>query len=292
MAVTTLNWVFLVLSFVAAIPGSALLWRVYDALDASAIKNPLQRLAQYESCSFVFFFIINAAIVSLANKGSSTAVLRVLSIGVLFYITILGYYVDFTNLNNLRIVDMSSTKVYSLPNTNSAAGQIDTVNQRKLLGGLILGYFSLFFGLLSTISSESKLGQTAKPALFLWFFSLILAIPGVVVCWSNDSSPTYGNLNSNLEAQTLLFGITTVTLVQWFVLTLGLFNAAEDLLSASGFIFGVAGLYFPIKYFYLQSFQPSDADFIWAGPILCWIATFVMALSAILAQSSKKEATV
>jgi len=285
------NWILLVISFISAIPGSALLWRVYDALDASIIANPLQRLAQYESCSFVFYWVVNLIILLVANKGQSTAILRVLNIGILFFITVYGDYVNFTNLNNLRIVDMSSSKLYYLPTTEN--GPVDNTNQRKLLGGLILGWFSLFFGLLSTISGEVKLGQIGKGAIFFWIFSLLLAIPGVVVSWSNNSAPDYvPGSATDLKIQTNLFFITTATMIQWIVLSLGLLNAAEDLLAASAFIFGLAGLYFPINFFLIEYTNPNQADFLWAGPILCWIATFLMAVSAVLAQSSKKEATV
>jgi len=290
MALSAFNWILLVLSFVTAIPGSALLWRVYDGVDASVIHNPLQRQAQYESCSFIFYFIINLITLLVANKGQATSILRTLSIGILFYTTVYGDYVNFTNLNNLRIVEMSSDKVYSIPTNGNA---VDTVNARKLLGGLILGYFSLFFGLLSTVSGEVKF-PSGKISVLFWILALILAIPGVVVSWSNSSAPTYSSPYdyTHLQVQTALFAITTTILVQWIVLSLGLLNGAEDLLAASAFIFGVLGLYFPVLYFFMQSQEPDDTDYIWAGPILCWIASGSAAVSAVLAQSSKKEATV
>jgi len=278
--------VFLVLSFICVIPGCALLWRVYDA--SETISGNLQRLAQYESCSFLFFWVVNAAIAHMGRESQKvSSVLRTLSIGVLLYITVYGNYVNFNNLNNLRIVEMSSNKQYNIPNSTTV---LDTVNARKLLGGLILGYFSLFFGLLSTLK-EIKMANISGMASFFWIFSLALAIPGVVVCWTNGYVPTYTYPMSDTDRynQSVIFEITTVTMVEFIVLTLGLLAGADDLLASSAFIFGVYGAFIPIAYFYLQSLSPKDSDYIWAGPILCWIATWCMSISASFAENGKAK---
>jgi len=289
MAVSAIGTAFLVLSFICVIPGCALLWRVYDS--DSAVKGNWERLAQYESCSFLFFFVVNAAIAYGTRNSKAASVLRVTSIGILLYITVFGEYVNFNNLNNLRIVEMSDNKQYNIPNT---ATTLSTPDARRLLGGLILGWFSLFFGLLSSVETLS-FSNAKGMGLGFWVLALVLAIPGVVVCWSNGYVPTYAFPQDDTarSMQEVLFKITTVTIVEFVVLTVGIMAASNEILGASAFIFGVFGAFIPIGYFYLQSFKPSDSDYIWAGPILCWISTFCMCISASFSESAgDKSATV
>lgn len=269
--------ILLAIAFCCAVVGSALLWRVYDDHVNDQIRGNLQRLAQYESCSFVFFWIANLVVMLHADNNKGFQVMRTASIGILLYTTVYGDYVNFNNLNNLRIVKMgSNSQSYYIPHTTTPA-TTDALN--RLLGGLILGYISLLFGLISSaldVSGFSKINVSGK---VLWFIALIIAIPGVVVTWASPNAAYNFDDGINSTTQNLCFQITTIVIVEWVVLTVGMFSGAVDLMAASAFIFGVGGLYIPVAFFFIQSYSPSNADYSWAGPILCWISTWVMAVA-------------
>lgn len=275
------------------------MWRVFDAEDT--ISGNFRRQADYEVCGFLFFWAA-ALIAVLKLKGDGdAAVARAIALGALVYITVYGVYTNFTNLNNLRIVDQSNDKMYYWPLTN--AGPIDRVQQRKFFGGLILGYFSLILGLLSMVSGCGA-GKAGGFSVILFFIGTVIAIPGIVVCWSSSGAPTYPNFavasasaaTVQLAIENALFHITTFVVVQWFVLLLGLFSDAKDLVSGSGWIFGLGNLFAPVAYFFIQSQSPDDSKFTWAGPILCWIGCAVLALAALVSPGAgaepKKEAAV
>lgn len=295
MAVGTLNWVFIALSFFCAIPACGLMWRVFDSEEN--IKDDYRRQADYEVCGFLFYWFTSFLALYKSRDGSSGAVLRTISIGVLVYLTIAGTYTSFQNLNNLRIVDQSNDRYYYWPLTFN--GPIDRVQQRKFFGGLILGYFTLLFGLLAQ-ASEFNFGKAGGSASLLFFVGTIISIPGVVVSWSSSGAPTYpdfanGSANNavNYAIQGELFQITTFTIVQWLVLSVGLFSATEDLVSSSGWIFGLGNLFAPVAYFFIQQQSPADKNFSWAGPILCWVGCAVLAAAAAVAPvGQKKEASV
>ena len=245
-----MNWVALVASFACVIPGCALLWRVYYSSDL--IQGELYRQANYETCGFLFFWVLSLLAVLKLKDGKDVLVVRAMAVGVLLYITVYSTYLSFNVLNNLRIVDESNTKKFVFPVTFN--GPVDRVEQRKLFGGLILGYFSLFFGFLATVTNF-KTTSGSGLAKGLWFFALLLLIPGVVVSWTNNGAAAYPYGSSNTAdytAQEYLFVITTLTLVQFFVLTFGLFSAGDDLLASSAFIFGVGNLFAPVYYFVIQ----------------------------------------
>jgi hypothetical protein len=303
MAASPVNWILLAISFLLVIPACALCWRTFAATDQ--LTGDLYRQANYEVCGFLFFFIMNLLAVTYLHQGKNIYVIRTLAIGILLYVTVFGIYTNFTNLDNLRIVDMNQqTKDYYFPygrNGITSQTPLGRAHQRKFLGGLCLGYLSLFFGLISTITNFRFTNAKSGAANTFWVLGLLLIIPGLVVCWTNSSAATYpitynGNVQSInptlLQAENYLFMITTFAIVQAVVLTLGLFTAADDLLASSAFIFGVGNLFAPVYYFYIQYLDPSDSEFLWAGPILCWIGCFLLAVSAILAQSTQKEAQV
>jgi len=295
MAVHSSNWFFLALCFVTVIPGCALLWNVF--YKTSWLQNELYRHAQYEVCFFIFFFIAVSLIAIMRTRAAEISVVRSLSVAIIIYITIYGDFINFTNLNNLRIVNQGS-KSYYFPILNQ--GPLDNNYEQKYLAGLILGYLALFFGLLSTLH-EFKLLNIPKLAGIFLILSFIIAIPGLVVCWASDAAD-YSQLAASGDAngqgvdntiQNLLFVITTFTIVQWVVLFLGFVSGGYDLVCASAFIYGIGGLAFPIYFFEIQYFNPSNKDFTWAGPILCWIATFFMFVSAaVAAPNTRKENTV
>jgi len=275
--VTFLNWLLLGLTFIVTIPGSALLWRVFDATDA--VSGPVQRQAQYESCAFVFFAVVCALALYNIKNGNGYAAVRNLAVALVLYITVLSNYLNFNVLNNLRIVDQSNDAVYILN------GQVlEHGNRQKYLAGLILGWFGLFFGLLSTTVTclcNCKAGGLVK---FFWIFALILLITGNVVAWTSESASTYNTQSgTDLEIELWLFQVTTVVMVQWFVLTLGIFTNQSDLLSAAAFIFGVTSIWIPIYYFAIQHTSPDRSNYIWAGLILDWAAAIAMGIAALLA---------
>jgi len=282
--VTARNWVFLVLSIVCVIPGCALLWRVFD--NTSLIDNELERLAQYEVCGFLFYVLTVCAAVVYASRseGKSASVLLAISIGVMLYITIFSQYLSFTVLNNLRIVDMSGQNDFFLPN-NLSGQPLNRGNQTRYLAGLILGWFALFFGLIASVTGECK-----KPGIvtkIFWLFALVLLITGNVVCWSSNSASTYSTTYYNDEKN--LFFITTLVMVQWLVLTAGMCNGSVGLVSSSGFIFGVAGIFIPIQYFFIQSNNQSNSEYLWAGPVLCWVSSMCMAVAAAMMDVTPPE---
>jgi len=287
------NWFFLALSFICVIPACALLWNTFHK--TSWLQNELYRQAQYETCFFIFFFVTVLIIAFMRTRAAEIAAVRNLSVAIIVYIVIYGDFINFTNLNNLRIVDQGD-KSYFFPVIQQ--GPLDNQYERKYLAGLILGYLALFFGLLSTLH-EFKLLNIPKLAGALLFLSFIIAIPGMIVCWASDtadySQPAGDATQSNINytIQNLLFVITTFTLVQWVILFLGLVSGGYDLVCASAFIYGIGGLAFPIFFFQIQYFDPSTKNFTWAGPILCWAATFVMFASAALTvPNTRKENTV
>jgi len=278
--ITFLNWLLLGLTFAVAIPGSALLWRTFDA--TSAINGPLQRQAQYESCGFIFFAVVSAIALYNIKNGSGYAAFRNLAVALVLYITVFSDYLNFTVLNNLRIVDQSNDATYSLNGATLEHG-----NRQKYLAGLILGWFALFFGLLSTTVHalcNCKAGGLVK---FFWIFALILLITGNVVAWTSQSASTYNNQSqADSLIEIALFQVTTVVMVQWFVLTLGVFSNQSDLLSATTFIFGVMSIWIPINYFGIEHTDPDRPDYIWAGLILDWAAAIAMGIAALLADNT------
>jgi len=312
MAATIVNWIFLILAFVTMVPGVALLWRTFHADDQ--LTGKIYRLANYETCGFLFVWVLSALAVYFLKAGKSATVVRATMIGVMIYVTIYAVFTNFNNLNNLRIVDMGlSSKSYYYPTQElgSTIGPVDRVSQRRFLGGLILGYFSLLFSLLATNTGMAFYNLKGGITIALYIVALIIVIPGVIVCWSNSSIAPYptpdstkgvGTVAANsdpiylssLVAQNLLFAITTFAMMQWIVLTVGLMGAAEEivLLNASGFIYGIGNLFAPVAFFMIQSTSPGDADFLWAGPILCWIGGAVFVAVAALANTAQKEASV
>jgi hypothetical protein len=295
MAVHSSNWFFLALCFVCVIPACALLWNTF--FKTSWLQDELYRQAQYETCFFIFFFIAVFIIAIQRTRAAEISVLRTLAVAIIVYITIYGDFINFTNLNNLRIVNQGS-KNYYFPVIQQ--GPLDNTYEQKYLAGLILGYLALFFGLLSTLH-EFKLLNIPKLAGALLILAFLVAVPGLVVCWAADAA-TYsqlaaaGDVNGQIidsTIQNLLFVITTFTILQWIVLFFGFVSGGYDLICASAFIYGIGGLAFPIYFFQIQYYDPSDKNFTWAGPILCWIATFIMFVSAaVTAPNTRKENTV
>lgn len=302
MAASPVNWILLAISFLLLIPGVALCWRTFHATDQ--LTGDLYRQANYEVCGFIFFFVMSLLAVTYLHQGKNIYVIRTLSVGVLVYVTVYGIYTNFTNLNNLRVVDMNQqTKDYYFPlggNGGISKIPLGRTNQRKFLAGLCLAWLSLLFGLLSTITNFRIQNAKSGAANAAWFLGILLCIPGVIVCWLSNTAAyplVYsGNVQAIdatlLTAQNYLFIITTFTILQFVVLTLGLFTAADDLLASSAFIFGIGNLFAPVFYFFMQDLDRSDSDYTWAGPILCWIGCVLFAASAILAQSTQKEAQV
>jgi hypothetical protein len=286
------NYVFLILSFITIIVGCACLWRAFDRIHPTYLDGNLLRQAQYEACSFLFYWIILFFCVWHMKVGKSYAALRLIAMGILLYITVFGTYVNFTILNNLRVV--SQRKSWFMPITGE--GPVDGRDWRLWLAGLILGWIGLFLGLFATTSHQFLVSfRGGFLSIGLWLLALILIIPGNIVLWSNSAAPTYdegaaasGTWYSSpagypLENRT--FMITTVVMVQWLVLTLGIFCNQSDLLAASTFMFGVASLWIPIWYFYIQRFTPDDPNYIWAGAILDWVAAACMAAAAVFADN-------
>jgi hypothetical protein len=88
MAVSTLNWVFIALSFICAIPACALMWRVFDSEEN--IKDDYRRQADYEVCGFIFFWVTAFFALYKSREGASGTVARSISIGIVVYLTVLG----------------------------------------------------------------------------------------------------------------------------------------------------------------------------------------------------------
>jgi len=291
MAANFLNYVFLVAQWISAIIGSALLWRVFDAASPTYISGDMQRAAQYECCSFVFLAVINSFVVHHFNKDKPYGALRNISIAVLLYITCSSLFISFTVLNNLRIVDENTDSLFYIPYSNTNAGPLDHGDRQKYLGGLIIAWFSLAFGLLAITHSQFRsfsLAITHWSVTVCWIFGLILLIIGDIVSWTSSSISTYSpnddpNWAVDSRLQYLLFFMTTSIFVQWVVLTLGIFTKSPDLLSASAFIFGITSLYYPIVYFQFEAQTPNNSNYLWAGPILDWIAGVILAIAAVQA---------
>jgi hypothetical protein len=264
------------------------MWRVFEATDL--IDGDLERQAHYEVTFFIFFFLANCGILAFKNfTAYSFSVLRVGSIGILTYMLVLGIYTNFTALNNLRIVDMSNNKQYYFP--NSGLGPLSDKHQRMYLGGLILAWFSAFFGLLSTLDAI-RVTNISRIGVVAWAVSLIILIPGLIITWVSNAADYDPADPNHRVAQNLLFQITTFTMLEWVVLTVGLFTAANDLLGASAFIFGVGSLAIPVFFFQIENFyQPSDNELVYAGPTLCWAASWVMFLSAVASQTVMVDTT-
>jgi len=286
------NYVFLALSFICILPGCACLWRAFDQMQPSYIDGNLLRQAQYESCSFLFYWIILLFCVWHMKVGKSYSALRLIAMGILLYITVFGTYVNFTILNNLRIT--SERKSMYLPVTGN--GPLSRNEWRLWLAGLILGWLGLFFGLVATCSHQFLSAfRGGFLSIGLWLFALILIIPGNIVIWSSNGATTYDEAaaanNSwftgpnGYQVENAAFMITTVVMVQWLILTLGIFCNQSDLLSASTFVFGVASLWIPMWYFFIQRFDPNHSNYIWAGAILDWVAGACMAAAAVFADN-------
>jgi hypothetical protein len=261
-------------------------------MDSDFLAGNLLRQAQYEACSFLFYWVILLFCIWHMKVGKSYAALRLIALGIFLYITVFGTYVNFTILNNLRITSMRKSMFLPI----SGNGPITDSEWRLWLAGLILGYLGLFFGLFATCSHQFLSAfRGGFLSIGLWLFALILIIPGNIVIWSSNGAPTYDEVSASsttwysspggYAVENAAFMITTVVMVQWLILTLGIFCNQSDLLSGSTFVFGVASLWIPIWYFYIQRFTPNNSNYIWAGAILDWVAGACMAASAVFADN-------
>ncbi len=101
MAASPVNWILLAISFILLIPGCALCWRTFHATDQ--LNGDVFRQANYEVCGFIFFWLMCLLAVTYLHQGKNIYVIRSLAVGILTYITVLGIYTNFTNLNNVSL---------------------------------------------------------------------------------------------------------------------------------------------------------------------------------------------
>jgi len=287
MAVSPVTHALIALTLVFGLIGSALLWAAFDTTHAFDSAHRYERVAQFEASGFLVFAVVCAVVVWNLQRETSYAAARTLAVGIALYLLVLSNFTSFNVLNNVRIVGQADSTVhYQVPLVGSTA---EPDVRQKWLAGLIIGYLAIFFGLLGVSWSQIE-GAAAltknKLVAALWIFALVLLIIGNIVAWTSASASTYaGSTGTDYVEENALFGVTTVIMLQWFVLTLGLASTQSDLLAASGFIFGVLTLYIPTRFFLIESYYPSNSEYIWAGLILDWFAAFLMAIAAVWADN-------